>query len=109
LSVGVEPQVTEIADEFTFASVLTLGKGINATYSTWGNLLTDAAEKQRPSNDADEVLSKLGYWTDNRSSYWYNFAKSKGYLGTLQQIVKEFTEHGLKLGHLQLDSWWYEK
>ena len=109
LGVGIEPQVSEPSPEFRFQSVLTLGEGINATFRNWGQLLTDMAGKQRPANDADTVLSTLGYWTDNRSSYYYNFVKTRGYAGTLQEIIREFLDQGLKLGHLQLDSWWYLK
>jgi hypothetical protein len=109
LAVGIEPQVNEVADSFSFRSILVVGDGINSTYHKWGQLLTDFAGKVRPANDADPILSTLGYWTDNRSSYWYNYVKAKGYLGTLKAIVKEFAVNNIKLGHLQLDSWWYSK
>jgi hypothetical protein len=65
--------------------------------------------KQRPSNDANVVLAKLGYWTDNGARYYYKFDPQLGYAGTLLAIRDQFKKLGVPLGYMQLDSWWYPK
>jgi hypothetical protein len=112
ISVGIEPQVQDgsaNSQNLKVMSILAFGSGMNAAYQNWGQALTKISGKQNPANDADDVLNTLGYWTDNRSSYWYNYDLSLGYEGTLLGIKKEFLAHGLRLGHLQIDSWWYLK
>lgn len=109
LSVGVEPQVTEVATRLDLQAILAYGPDINAAYETWGRALTDLQGKARPRNDEGPELRTLGYWTDNGSSYWYNFDAALGYAGTLQAIQRELRAHGVPLGYVQVDSWWYPK
>ena len=109
VSVGIESQVQERADDFEFQAVLAQGKDINDTYTVWGNALTQMNHKTSPANDSDPTLNTLGYWTDNQSSYWYNYDEKLGYANTLLAAKKEFASNGIPLGYLQLDSWWYLK
>ena len=109
LSVGIEDQVSEEPAEFRHQSILTFGAGVNSAYKNWGTALVRASGKRLPANDEDPILNKIGYWTDNRSSYWYNYDLALGYEGTLYSIRDEFSASGIPLGHFQLDSWWYLK
>jgi len=109
LSTGIEPQVSGTASVLEFQAILVIDSGVNRAFGEWGHALTDLSGKVRPDNDSDKTLSTLGYWTDNRSSYWYNYSNDLHYAGTLQAIKDEFSKAGLKLGHFQLDSWWYVK
>lgn len=101
--------ISSLPQNFTHQVMLTVGTGINSTYLSWGQAMTDLRGKVRPANDADVSLNKLGYWTDNGASYYYNYDHSKGYQGTLEAIKSEFTSKGFSLGYMQLDSWWYPK
>src|SRR4029453_4921424 len=83
--------------------------GINQLFDTWGQALTRGYQKAQPPNDADLTLRKLGYWTDNGATYYYNFDPSLGYEATLVAVAREFAERGISLGYLQVDSWWYPK
>jgi len=65
--------------------------------------------KRRPANNADVTLAKLGYWTDNLTTYYYKFDPRLGYAGTLLAVQDEFNKLGLELGYMQLDSWFYPK
>ncbi|MES1262199.1 MAG: hypothetical protein ABUS49_10720, partial [Acidobacteriota bacterium] len=58
--------------------------------------------------DADPLLRSVSYWTDNGATYYYN-AGGPSYSGTLQSVKSEFDGLGIRLGSLQLDSWWYPK
>jgi hypothetical protein len=89
--------------------MLVADQGINHTFETWGQALTDLQGKVRPANDADITLSHLGYWTDNGAQYYYEYRDNLGYQGTLLAIRDEFRRKDVPLGYLQLDSWFYPK
>ncbi|WP_329064376.1 hypothetical protein [Amycolatopsis sp. NBC_01480] len=109
LSEGIAASVTTLPAGFTHQSMLALGKGIGSTYGTWGSALMALGGKHRVPNDANDTLDKLGYWTDNGAEYYYKYDESLGYTGTLLAAAKDFADHGIPLGYLQLDSWWYPK
>jgi len=94
---------------FSHSTLLVFDKGVNHTFSVWGSALLALGGKQRPANDANVVLAKLGYWTDNGARYYYKFDPQLGYAGTLLAIRDQFKKLGVPLGYMQLDSWWYPK
>jgi hypothetical protein len=94
---------------FSHGTLLVFGKGMNQTFAVWGNALLALGGKQRPSNDANVVLAKLGYWTDRGAKYYYKFDPQLGYAGTLLAVRDQFAKLGVTLGYMQLDSWWYPK
>jgi len=106
---GINAAITALPAGFTHRTILTVQAGINQAFDTWGNVLTGLSGKIRPANDAAVELNKLGYWTDNGASYYYNYNPSYGYAGTLLAVRDEFASKGFPLGYLQLDSWWYPK
>jgi len=109
IEIGVTWDIDTLPADFQFDSFLVIGKGINQTFDTWGRAMTDLKGKVRPANDADLMLSRLGYWTDNGASYYYKWESKLGYVGTLQGVKEEFDRQGLPLGYMQLDSWFYPK
>jgi hypothetical protein len=109
IEVGVNPAIASLPQDFQFDTILVIGKGINQTFETWGHALTDLGGKTRPSNDADTMLTRLGYWTDAGSAYYYRWEAALGYPGTLQRVKEEFDRKGIPLGYMQLDSWFYPK
>jgi hypothetical protein len=88
---------------------MVFGNGVNHTLDTWGEALQKIGGKTPVANDADVVLDRFGYWTDNGANYYYKFDPSLGYEGTLLAIRDQFKQLGVPLGYLQLDSWWYPK
>jgi len=94
---------------FSHSTLLVFDKGVNQAFSAWGSALLGLGGKQRPANDANVVLAKLGYWTDNGARYYYKFDPQLGYAGTLLAIRDQFKKLGVPLGYMQLDSWWYPK
>lgn len=87
---------------------LVTGGGPNATFDTWGEALRKEFGKS-PGSDSEPLVDKLGYWTDRGGGYYYEYESSLGYEGTLLEVNKKIEEQGVKLGYLQLDSWWYPK
>ena len=109
IEAGVNPTIQTLPQGFQFDTILVIGNGINEAYEAWGRALTDLGGKTRPQNDADLILSRLGYWTDAGSNYYYNFETDLGYAGTLRRVKEEFDRKGAPLGYMQLDSWFYPK
>jgi len=106
---AMSPGLDAIPPGFVATTALVIAPGINHAFEAWGRLLTDLAGKPRPANDADFSLRYLGYWTDHGGSYYYRFEDALGYAGTLIKVRDEFAAMGIRLGYLQLDSWFYPK
>jgi hypothetical protein len=109
LSSGISSKITDLPSGFTQQTLLVIDDGINRAFDTWGRMLTGVTGKTRPANDADLTLSRLGYWTDAGSSYYYTTEPGKSYQDTLLDVKAEFDRLGMALGYLQLDSWFYPK
>jgi hypothetical protein len=109
VSAGIVGSVSTLPAGFTHRTILALGSGINTAYSTWGSALMALGGKLPIANDANGTVNKLGYWTDNGATYYYNYISSLGYPGTLQSVASDFASKGVPLGYMQLDSWWYPK
>jgi hypothetical protein len=54
-------------------------------------------------------LKYLGYWTDHGARYYYRFEETLGYAGTLLEVRRQFKAMNVRLGYVQLDSWFYPK
>ncbi len=106
---GIDPAMATLPGSFSHQTVLVVEKSIRRAFDTWGRALTALHRKARPANDADVVLAKLGYWTDNGAAYYYHFEPALGYEGTLLAVRDDFRKNGIPLGYMQLDSWFYPK
>jgi hypothetical protein len=106
---GIDPKITILPRGFEHGTMLVLGKGIGATLDSWGHALQVLNGKRPVSNDADVLLGKFGYWTDNGATYYYKFEPTLGYEGTILAIRDAYRKAGIPLGYMQLDSWWYPK
>ncbi len=104
----ISGQIPTLPAGFTHETILTWGHGINKTLVAWGTALTDKSGKGRPGNGVDTLLSHLSYWTDNGAFYYYNPGELP-YAESLKAIRAELAGKGIRLGSLQLDSWWYPK
>jgi hypothetical protein len=106
---GIDPRVAMLPASFEHRTMLVLGNGIGATLDAWGHALQVLNGKKPVPNDADVLLSRFGYWTDNGSTYYYKFVPSLGYEGTLLAVRDAYRKLGVPLAYMQLDSWWYPK
>ena len=106
---GIDSQIATLPSGFTHKTLLVFGSGINRTFAAWGMDLQKLDGKRPVANDADVLLKKFGYWTDNGSSYYYKFDPKLGYEGTLLAVRDQFRKLGVPIAYLQLDSWWYPK
>jgi hypothetical protein len=106
---AISADAEQIPSGFVTTTALVIAPGINRAFEIWGRFLTDLTGKKRPANDADFSLKFLGYWTDQGAKYYYGFEESLGYTGTLLKVRDEFRSMNIRLGYVQLDSWFYPK
>jgi hypothetical protein len=107
---GIDSRIATLPEGFAHSTILVVVKeGINRAFETWGSALARLQGKTRLANDAEPILAKLGYWTDNGATYYYKYEPSLGYEKTLLSVRDEFLEKGVPLGYMQLDSWFYPK
>lgn len=108
IAAGLNPEVV-VPRGFERKTIVAAGHGIAATWQRWGRALVAMYKKRVAANDADTILKYYGYWTDNFADYYYNYEPTKGYESTLLEIPDRYRREGIKLGYMQLDSWWYKK
>jgi hypothetical protein len=109
ISMGIDSQIPSLPQGFTHQTLLVAQHGINNAFETWGKILAGLSGKTKPANDADTSLNLLGYWTDNGATYYYHTEGSLSYMDTLAGVKADFDSHGIGLGYMQLDSWFYPK
>ena len=92
-----------------FATELALiaGAGPRPCLDEWGRLLLEQAGTVRPGRWPDALGSKLSYWTDNGSAYWYRTEPGLDPAGSVVAAVDDLVDHGVPVGAVQLDSWFY--
>ena len=107
---GIDSRIATLPEGFAHSTILVVERGINRAFETWGRALAGLQGKARiADNDAEPILAKLGYWTDNGATYYYKYEPSLGYEKTLLAVRDEFHQKGVPLGYMQLDSWFYPK
>lgn len=106
---GIDPTITTLPAGFKHRTLLAMGRGITATLDAWGSALQVLNRKKPVSNEADVLLRKFGYWTDNGAAYYYHFVPSLGYEGTLLAVRDAYQKLGVPAAYMELDSWWYPK
>jgi hypothetical protein len=90
-------------------TIVVSGKGVNATFLKWGQVI-QAWHGHKPVDPyADVTMSRLGYWTDNGSYYYYRTEPGMNYHQTLLAVKQYADEQKIPYGYFQLDSWWYPK
>lgn len=107
--VSLDAEVDLVPAGYSVSSILVLGTGIGRVYDDWGAALNIIQGRSLPSNEADDSLRYLGYWTDGGAYYYRNFDPKLGYDGTLLAEIRHLHSSGIPVRYLQLDSWWYQK
>lgn len=92
-----------------FATELAIicGDGPRECLERWGALLRTRSGIAAPERDSDALGTRLSYWTDNGSAYWYRTAPGHDVASGITAAVDDLEARGLPIGAVQLDSWWY--
>ena len=83
------------------------GAGPRPCLDVWAGLLLSRAGCVRPGRWPDAVGSRLSYWTDNGSAYWYRTEPGLDPAGSVVAAVDDLVDRGVPIGSVQLDSWFY--
>lgn len=110
LQCGVRNTVKTLPSEFTHATILVGGQGIQQTLTTWGNHLLYMGNKTRTDPYQDFVLSHLGYWTDN-GAYYYHLDTIPHYNNqeeALKGVKADLIQRQIPVRYFQWDDYWME-
>jgi hypothetical protein len=106
---GFNGMISGIPAGTVFETLVVAGQNINNTMMSWGDLLLMRGGKTRTKHDADLVISKLGYWTDNGATYYYMTQPNLTMEQTMVQVLEYYQQLNLPIWSVQYDSWWYWK
>ncbi|MBN1412848.1 MAG: discoidin domain-containing protein [Spirochaetales bacterium] len=111
IAVRFRSWATGLPAGFTHRTLMVLKYGtVLGAWELLGNSLMAIYGKNPPANDADMSIKYIGYWTDNGAYYYYNTGGYSIYEDALLGVRDRY--HNIlhvRLGYMQLDSWWYIK
>jgi hypothetical protein len=106
LRAGWHGDVGEVPAGFATELAIIAGEGVRDCFAIWARLLR-AAGTPAPNRDADTLGTRISYWTDNGSAYWYRTAPELDIASSIVAAVDDLGARGIPVGSVQLDSWWY--
>jgi hypothetical protein len=107
LRAGWHGDIDEVTAGFTTRLAIIAGDGARDCYARWARLLRSASEIAPPARDLDALGTRLSYWTDNGSAYWYRTEGDRDAATTVVDAVADLEARGVRVGAVQIDSWWY--
>lgn len=109
IACGLDGEIESLEKNYRNEFILHFGKGINNSMETLSYLLRAFHFKEKKSMYMDQVVSYLGYWTDNGAYYYYNPIRNKKMSETIIEVDKYARELEIPIKYYNLDSWWYLK
>ena len=107
LRAGWHGDIDDVEAGFATELAIIAGDGARDCFARWARLLRDASGVAPPARDADVLGTRLSYWTDNGSAYWYRTEPGLDAASTVVAAVDDLEARGIPVGAVQLDSWWY--
>jgi hypothetical protein len=107
LRAGWHGDLGDIPAGFATELAVIAGRGARETLAVWSRLLREASGVPAPRRDADRLGTHVSYWTDNGSAYWYRTAPGLDMASSVVAAVGDLADLGIRVGAVQLDSWWY--
>lgn len=107
LRCGWHGDLDEVPAGFTTRLGVFAADSIRSGIDEWGRLLLDSAGTVRPGRWADALATRPSYWTDNGAAYWYRTEPGHDIAGSIVAAVDDLRARGVRLGAVQLDSWFY--
>ncbi len=108
ISCGPNGLLEKVPPGHVSSYLLVFGRGINATFLRWGELLRQQHNSPAKDRYVDVITSKVGYFTDNGGYYYYKPIKHR-FDTTLKAVKAYADEERLPFAYYHLDSWWYPK
>jgi hypothetical protein len=107
LRIGWHGDVDDVGEGFATELAIIAGDGMRDCYARWARILRERSGVDGPRRDSDILGTRLSYWTDNGSAYWYRTEPGLDPASTIVAAVDDLEARGLPIGAVQLDSWWY--
>jgi hypothetical protein len=107
LRVGWHGDIDAVDEGFATELAVIAGHGARECFTTWARLLRDESGVEPPPRDRDVLGTRVSYWTDNGSAYWYRTEGDLDAASTVVAAVDDLEARGVPVGAVQLDSWWY--
>ena len=104
---GWHGDIDDVPAGFATELAVIAGDGARACFARWAQLLRSRSGVPAPERDSDMLGTRLSYWTDNGSAYWYRTEAGLDAASTIVAAVEDLEARGLPVGAVQLDSWWY--
>ncbi|CAF1102529.1 unnamed protein product [Didymodactylos carnosus] len=113
---GLQGRVRQVEQSFSLATLLLISQpneGINRIMNKWGKYMLQYYGKQHVKDEGnhqnDFFMSKLGYYTDTGSYYWYNTEPDLNYEETFIKLKQYHVAQQIPIQYYELDSYWYYK
>jgi len=107
LLAGWHGDIDDVTAGFATELAIIAGDGARDCFGRWARLLRSISGVTSPARDADVLGTRLSYWTDNGSAYWYRTEPGHDAASTIVAAVDDLEARGAHVGAVQLDSWWY--
>jgi len=107
LRAGWHGDIDEVDEGFATELAIIAGDGARDCFARWARLLRAASGIAAPDRDRDTLGTRVSYWTDNGSAYWYRTEPGLDPASTVVAAVDDLEARGIPVGAVQLDSWWY--
>ena len=107
LRAGWHGDIDDVPAGFATELAIIAGDGARDCFAIWAGLLRSASGVAAPARDADVLGTRVSYWTDNGSAYWYRTEPGLDPASTVVAAVDDLEARGLPVASVQLDSWWY--
>lgn len=109
IGAGIKATVEIIPAGWTQQFILSAGTGINGGMMAWGDRMLRFTGKPRADLYRDDVISTIGFWTDNGGYYHYATGSDETYEEVLPKVKAYHDSLGIPFRHWQFDSWFYPK
>lgn len=106
---GIKGTVSVIPAGWRQLFILSAGRGINDGMMAWGDRMLKFTGKPRADMYRDDVISTIGFWTDNGGYYHYATGTNESYEEVLPKVKAYHDSIGVPFRHWQFDSWFYPK
>lgn len=107
LRMGWHGDIDRVEAGFATELAVIAGDGLRDCFARWAALLRTESGIAAPTRDADVLGTRLSYWTDNGSAYWYQTEPGLDTPSSIVASVDDLEARGVPVGAVQLDSWWY--
>jgi hypothetical protein len=107
LRAGWHGDIDDVDEGFATELAVIAGDGARDCFARWAGLLRADSGVAPSDRDRDVLGTRVSYWTDNGSAYWYRTEPGLDPASTVVAAVDDLEARGMPVGAVQLDSWWY--